>query len=80
MKLLVLEVLTTSDFFLAAMASVLLLPVQHILPFMVSNVNSISTSSEMPTTILKRELDSCAKRIAEAIATGVWQEGRTMGL
>ena len=47
----------------AMLTNVLLLPVQHFLPFMVSNVNSVSTFSPMPLTILKRELKrlSCWK-------------------
>ena len=40
----------------AALANVLLLPVQHFLPFMVSNVNSLTTFSPMPLPLLKREL------------------------
>ena len=41
----------------AVLTNVLLLPVQHTLPFMVSNVNSVSTSTKVPMTILKREME-----------------------
>ena len=40
----------------AALTNVLLLPVQHFLPYMVSNVNSLTTLTEVPTSLLKREL------------------------
>ena len=47
----------------AVLTNVLLLPVQHVLPYMVSNVNSLVTLTRMPTTLLKRELKrlSCWK-------------------
>ena len=40
----------------AALTNVLLLPVQHFLPYMVSNVNSVTTFSPMPMPLLTREL------------------------
>ena len=40
----------------AVLTNVLLLPVQHFLPYMVSNVNSLSTLTRTPTTLLKREM------------------------
>ena len=50
----------------AALTNVLLLPVQHFLPYMVSNVNSLTTMTRMPTSLLKRELKrlSCWKPAA----------------
>ena len=47
----------------AMFANVLLLPVQHFLPYMVSNVNSVSTFSRVPLALLSRELKrlSCWK-------------------
>ena len=47
----------------AVLSNILLLPVQHFLPYMVSNVNSLTTMTRMPTTLLKREMKrrSCWK-------------------
>ena len=47
----------------AVLTNALLLPVQHFLPYMVSNVNSLTTLTRMPTTLLKREMKrlSCWK-------------------
>ena len=47
----------------AVLTNALLLPVQHFLPYMVSNVNSMTTRTRMPTTLLKREMKrlSCCK-------------------
>ena len=39
----------------AALTNVLLLPVQHFLPYMVSNVNSLVTLTKRPTGLLSRE-------------------------
>ena len=47
----------------AVLTNILLLPVQHFLPYMVSNVNSLTTMTRMPMTLLKREMKrrSCWK-------------------
>eukprot|EP00750_Incisomonas_marina_P030150 INCI731.7.p1 GENE.INCI731.7~~INCI731.7.p1 ORF type:complete len:2186 (-),score=390.77 INCI731.7:636-7193(-) len=52
-----------SVFVSAIFTNVLLLPVEHVLPFMISNVNSIVTSTKIPTPILKRELSRLSRRI-----------------
>ena len=52
-----------SVFVSAALTNVLLLPIQHILPYMVDNVNSISTSTHVPMTLLKRELARLRRRM-----------------
>lgn len=39
----------------AGLANVLLLPLQYILPYMVSNVNSLSTFTRVPMNLLERE-------------------------
>ena len=56
----------------AVLTNALLLPVQHFLPYMVSNVNSLTTRTRMPTTLLQREMKrrSCwktAKRRRSAV-------------
>ena len=40
----------------AVLANVLLLPVQHFLPYMVSNVNSLTTMTNTPTTLIQQEM------------------------
>ena len=40
----------------AMLTNVLLLPVQHFLPYMVSNVNSVSSFTPTPVPLLKREM------------------------
>ena len=40
----------------AAFANILLLPVQHFLPYMVSNVNSVTTMTKTPMALLQREM------------------------
>ena len=49
-------VLVWSALVSALLTNILLLPVQHFLPYMVSNVNSVTTLSPMPLSLLKREM------------------------
>jgi len=49
-------VIMWSAFVSAALTNILLLPVQHFLPYMVSNVNAVTTFTPMPVPLLKREL------------------------
>ena len=41
----------------AVFANILLFPVKYFLPFMIANVNSFKTNTEMPRSIVRRQLD-----------------------
>ena len=52
-----------STFLSAVLTNVLLLPVQHVVPYMVSNVNSLTTSTRIPSSMLQKEFARFRGRI-----------------
>ena len=39
------------------MQTLMLLPIEHVLPYMMSNINSFSSNTPVPTSIIHREID-----------------------